>query len=73
MSFDTNASRKNARDDLNEMNKQNSKPAELQKKNDARRKPGARAALLDNDNIVYALHVGHELKLFPQPCKRDAK
>ncbi|QPS40195.1 hypothetical protein I6G57_30990 [Burkholderia oklahomensis] len=34
---------------------------------------GARVAFLDNDNIVYALRVGHELKFFPQPCKRDAK
>nr|WP_197422820.1 hypothetical protein [Burkholderia sp. ABCPW 14] len=34
---------------------------------------GARVAFLDNDNIVYALRIGHELKFFPQPCKRDAK
>ncbi|MBS2130934.1 hypothetical protein KEX41_22280 [Burkholderia thailandensis] len=34
---------------------------------------GARVAFLDDDNIVYALRVGAELKFFPQPCKRGAK
>ncbi|WP_226377321.1 MULTISPECIES: hypothetical protein [Burkholderia] len=34
---------------------------------------GARVAFLDDDNIVYALRVGAELKFFPQPCKKGAK